>query len=389
MLDEREHRRGLVLGLTLAEVLLLLLFLMMLALGSRFAEAERFKQALESEVRELKLELAASNLSITNAADHGKPLTLELSPAYDGAKLDALRTVVASAAKIDPHDPPAVLKRALDTLTRFGTTAQAYEALIVAIERAESLSPENPVAVLDRAVDVISELGTEVTISQAKQCVAAIMTGKSSNGGMHDWPPIITLSESEGYFFKSGSADLTSDFEANLTTKVTAVLLELTQKYDVNVIEVIGHTDEQPLVVRASNLDATLLPFLRGASDTPPMLPADNAGLGFARAASVVRALSEEPRLSSLRILPLSGAQVINVGDALSTGHAPVSIEQRRRIEIRVRRSDKNPELQVAPRTSSIEPARKTSPGDPAKALARKSPAKPTSSDWLAEIFGP
>jgi hypothetical protein len=33
VVDEREHRRGLVLGLTLAEVLLLLLFLVMLALS--------------------------------------------------------------------------------------------------------------------------------------------------------------------------------------------------------------------------------------------------------------------------------------------------------------------------------------------------------------------
>lgn len=33
--DEREHRRGLVLGLTMAEVLLLLLFLLLLALAGR------------------------------------------------------------------------------------------------------------------------------------------------------------------------------------------------------------------------------------------------------------------------------------------------------------------------------------------------------------------
>jgi putative DNA-invertase from lambdoid prophage Rac len=33
LVDEREHRRGLVLGLTLAEVLILLLFLLLLALG--------------------------------------------------------------------------------------------------------------------------------------------------------------------------------------------------------------------------------------------------------------------------------------------------------------------------------------------------------------------
>ena len=39
-IDETEYRRGLVLGLTLAEMLLLLLFLVLLALAARFQTAE-------------------------------------------------------------------------------------------------------------------------------------------------------------------------------------------------------------------------------------------------------------------------------------------------------------------------------------------------------------
>ena len=38
LVDEREHRRGLVLGLTLAEVLILLLFLLLLTLGARLVK---------------------------------------------------------------------------------------------------------------------------------------------------------------------------------------------------------------------------------------------------------------------------------------------------------------------------------------------------------------
>src|SRR5262245_2350536 len=43
--DEREYRRGLVLGFTLAEVLILLLFLLLLAFAARFDELEQTAEA--------------------------------------------------------------------------------------------------------------------------------------------------------------------------------------------------------------------------------------------------------------------------------------------------------------------------------------------------------
>jgi hypothetical protein len=117
------------------------------------------------------------------------------------------------------------------------------------------------------------------------------------------------------------------------------------KQYDVNVIEVVGHTDEQRVSgERVSNLDKTLFPSLQfKTAATVPDAPvaSDNAGLGLARAVSVVRILSNDPRLSRLRILPLSGAQLIDLGDKLAAGTAPGAVKERRRIEIRVRRSDK------------------------------------------------
>ena len=48
LVNEREHRRGLVLGLTLAEMLLLLVFVLLLALGARLSQCERDKLAAQS-----------------------------------------------------------------------------------------------------------------------------------------------------------------------------------------------------------------------------------------------------------------------------------------------------------------------------------------------------
>ena len=103
-------------------------------------------------------------------------------------------------------------------------------------------------------------------------------------------------------------------------------------------IEVIGHTDEQPLKGRPSNLDGALIPFLAAKETQQRFVVSDNAGLGLARAAAVVGVLLADERLRPYKVLPLSGGQLIQVGDTLSSG-SPGDVKERRRIEIRARRS--------------------------------------------------
>src|ERR1022692_4197109 len=96
----------------------------------------------------------------------------------------------------------------------------------------------------------------------------------------HNWPPIINLSEAGGYYFATGSAELTPNFATELRTVVVDKLLEIADSYDVDVIEVIGHTDEQPVNGRASNLDRALSSVTSGTSGAGVLQWADNAGLG-------------------------------------------------------------------------------------------------------------
>lgn len=164
-------------------------------------------------------------------------------------------------------------------------------------------------------------------------------------GKLNDKPPIITLEEQQGYKFESGDASLTPAFREKLTREKVPELIRYARTYGVNIIEVIGHTDEVPIGIRSSNLDYLLIPFLQSSPDaeTVPQLQAtDNAGLGMARAAAVARYLLADPGLRSLkmRILPLSGAQVIDVDDALSSGSDQKEDRNRRRIEIRARRAN-------------------------------------------------
>jgi hypothetical protein len=157
----------------------------------------------------------------------------------------------------------------------------------------------------------------------------------------HKWPPIINLSEAGGYFFEVGSAELSEEFKAALVEKVAPKILQIADEYpDVDVIEVIGHTDEQIIKRRFSNLDGMLVDAV-ASGNVSSLVPADNAGLGIARAVAVVTRLLQEHRLQQRfpRILPMSGGQLIQVGETLSHGSAG-DVRERRRIEIRVRKHE-------------------------------------------------
>ena len=168
----------------------------------------------------------------------------------------------------------------------------------------------------------------------------AVSRGLAGDRSGHQWPPIIRLSEADGNFFKTGSAELSPEFREKLMTSTPEQILALIKKYDVDVIEVVGHTDEQPVGLRQSNLDRDLVPVLRNYASIGSLVPADNAGLGLARAVSVVSVLSRSPLLSGYKLIPLSGAQLVNTDETLAIGGAfSGDVRERRRIEIRLRKS--------------------------------------------------
>jgi flagellar motor protein MotB len=146
------------------------------------------------------------------------------------------------------------------------------------------------------------------------------------------------LSEAGGYYFDVGSAELSEAFKTALVDRVAPKILQIAAEYpDVDVIEVIGHTDEQIIRRRFSNLDETLIDAVKSGS-VASLVSADNAGLGMSRAVAVVTRLLQDSRLKARfsRILPMSGAQLIQADETLSQGSAG-DVRERRRIEIRLR----------------------------------------------------
>jgi flagellar motor protein MotB len=338
VLDEREHRRGLVLGLTLAEVLILLLFLLMLALVAQLQKVQGIASTAQADAERYKEIAVKSGAKLPDMAIVKQNAGLAKENAELRTRLDEVGPLIEAARRINPDDPPAatlIVRRALDGLRQ---------------EQIKEISQMSPG---DRI---------EITVVRAP----AVTTTGSTNKGEHNWPPIITLSDASGYFFEPGSAEPSTEFRVKLTGGVVDQILATIKQYKVDVIEVIGHTDEQPMysrppmppgaarptstdiasstdvvprpVSRYPNLDSTLIPFLNAREALENVLPFDNAGLGLARAAAVVRVLRDDGRLRPYSILPLSAGQLIESGEKLSAG-SPGDVRQRRRIEIRMRRS--------------------------------------------------
>jgi flagellar motor protein MotB len=337
------YRQGLVLGLTMAEIMILLVFCMLIAVGVALANQHARLDDAMLRLRQVQAAAAADKAMVETIKSNAR--LAELLDKAEGAAsqveinefwrklvesndivVGMERRGVSRAALKEESNDLAKLHRLLIEGTDPSKIARAV-ALASAIDHADpartvaSLTPQQMAALIERGI-AASKQGNE-----------------SERGGRHNWPPIINLSEADGYYFATGSADLTPDFALALRTVVVARLLQIAEAFDVDVIEVIGHTDEQPVSNRASNLDRNLPAATLGLSSPGPLQWADNAGLGLARALAVVKVLAADPRLRSFRVLPFSGAQLIDTDGRLTRWDAKGDVRERRRIEIRMRKS--------------------------------------------------
>ena len=292
--QDKPYRRGLILGLTMAEIMILLIFVLLMALASALASREKKIEAFQ-----------------------------------DGTATQLVEAMQEAYPKASSDEYYKELVRAL-------------EARKQVEELGEEAAGQNLVedAKLGReAREAAEQAGAADPSKFAQQAIDKARAGKKG-----EWPPFFSLSEAGGYYFESGKATLRPDFERKLRSTIIPALKKNIDDYGVDVVEVIGHTDEVPMV-GSSNLDSTLIRASANQLPTEALRSTDNAGLAIARAVAVVKILRADKRLNGVTILPLSGAQMIVPVDRVADGTANKSDQLRRRIEIRLRRSTE----QVAP----------------------------------------
>jgi flagellar motor protein MotB len=284
--QDKAYRRGLVLGMTMAEVMILLIFLLLMALAAALQNRDQRIAALDSGVAAKMIE--------------------QLQRAYPQAQ----------------------------------NSDEYFKELVRAIEVREQVEAAGPAANRQTMVEDAA-LGRRVKeaagdVSPDDYLRRAISAAERGREG--EWPPFFSLNEAGGYYFESGKATLRPQFDQSLRNSVIPRLVSSIKDYDVDVIEVIGHTDEVPMV-GSSNLDSSLIGASTDRIPIAELRSTDNAGLAMARAVAVVRVLRSDRRLANVAILPLSGAQMIVPVDRMADGNASRDDQSRRRIEIRLRKS--------------------------------------------------
>jgi outer membrane protein OmpA-like peptidoglycan-associated protein len=338
----------------MAEIMLLLIFCLLIAMAA-FLKHEKNK--LDDARKELEQQQAQNkqDQAIVDALRQNPALFEKVASATggDAGAIDEFwRDLVESKTAM------ADLKKEGTSLKELRDKAASMKTLMAnGIDLEKALRDADIVSVIKRAMP-----SSEKSTPSAQEVADLIAKGSAPGAGTsgHQWPPIITLSEAGGFYFKTGSAELSAPFRGALLTTIPDDIYRNIQKYDVDVIEVVGHTDEQAfgvrptapsapiadassppvMPVRQSNLDRFLPTILRDGGDISRLTPVDNAGLGLARAVSVVSVLRQSPKLASFKMIPLSGAQLVNTDETLAISKTPGGdVAQRRRIEIRLRKS--------------------------------------------------
>jgi hypothetical protein len=80
-----------------------------------------------------------------------------------------------------------------------------------------------------------------------------------------------------------------------------------------------------------------------------------------------------------LKVLPLSGAQLINIDETLTVSGTPGDIQERRRIEIRLRKATPHDTSVKAPAVPPPMPSRRPAPKAAAAPAVATPPASPGS----------
>jgi flagellar motor protein MotB len=326
------YRQGLVLGFTMAEIMLLLVFCLLIGMATFLKREESKREVAEQALQEQQQQ-----------NERNRDVLVELRQnAVLGEKLQNL-SGLSDPQAIDKYWRELVDSRTLVAdIEKSGLTVKQFREGLAKIAALRANAIDVDKAIHDaQTVDAINRAmarpGQPPASTQA--ILDAIEQGKSGPGG-HQWPPIIRMSEADGYYFKTRSAELSPNFRVALMTETPVEILQYIKKYDVDVIEVVGHTDERPIGARMfSNLDRDLTSVLQNTEDVAALTPADNAGLGLARAVSVVSVLRQSPLLAGYKMIPLSGAQLVNTDETLALDGSREDIQQRRRIEIRLRKS--------------------------------------------------
>ena len=344
--DDSAYRRGTLFGFTLAEIVLLVIFALLLAMASLVAIKQQRIADLERATNGM-VQIPATEAKLVEAVINAYQVDGQSPPPPDDLFRD-LRLAQDARRRAAGAARDGEVRRAMEQLRRSLTDAQVdppaeltnLATTIDGLAGQARKSNQDPAKVVSEALRnlsaLLAEKGTlEKNIAELSAQLEQVKQELNSKGN-NELPPILVIPTNN--YFQLGKATLEPEFRARLLDEYAPKLVAAVQKHGLQVIEIVGHTDEVAIENATSNLDKRLLPFLNSRWNETVLTAADNAGLGLARAAAVWRVLRDIKDLENVRILPMSAGQVIDTDQSVSSGTKPADDASRRRIEIRMRR---------------------------------------------------
>ena len=164
----------------------------------------------------------------------------------------------------------------------------------------------------------------------------------------NEFPPNIIIEGAGKYAFPSGSGGLTTNLKNFIATDLAKKIEENFNKYDIDTVVVVGHTDGQSVGNRVSNLDKTLEKSATGNLPISKLTPGSNADLGLIRALAVVKELQRifadnnpVETLDAQKSFRAYSAGQLTLPNGTFAEPNPKPDAQRRRIEIRFTKTRK------------------------------------------------
>jgi outer membrane protein OmpA-like peptidoglycan-associated protein len=287
---DTEHRRGMVLGLTMAEVLILLLFLLMLALTHALTLRDRkmSDETNRANIAERELEAFRPFLAALQgsgvlpeevARDIGRRLAKQVELEREVERLraeaaqfqselreanNALRQfwdVAAEARRIDPSaPPPATLHRALKQAAEARlsqTTSSMLSETVRQLEAAaRSIAPDAPpAATLQRGLDGLVQTGALTDVVVAVRDTERRLAGHLQRefgtdlprwGATFDAGALTIRFQNPDVLFEGGSAELQPGFARLLTEFIPRYITSLREfRDDIQEVRIEGHTSSE------------------------------------------------------------------------------------------------------------------------------------------------
>ena len=195
----------------MAEIMVLLVFCLLIAMATFLKREETRRIAAEQELKEERAQnehIREVVSSLSQSAAVAEKVE-SLSGLSDPQAIDQYwRELVDSRSVVKEIEKNLSVKELREGLANIA----ALRANGIDVDKA--IRDAEIVGAINRAMGKPGE-----PPASAQNVLDTLARGMAPGNGGHQWPPIIRMSEADGYFFKSGSAELSPTFQEALITK--------------------------------------------------------------------------------------------------------------------------------------------------------------------------